>query len=149
MNKKIKSLLEIVLYFVIVIGLALGTPRILVYVMGTEYPIASITSGSMWPTLKKGDIVLIRNVDRADLKVGDIIVYNNSEQIDKDDVGFTIHRIIELQENELKTKGDANNIADVPIGYDQIVGRTLNYGNSPIRIPQIGKLTIWISEMRK
>jgi signal peptidase len=149
MDKKIKSLLEIVLYFVIVIGLALGTPEILVYALGTEYPIASITSSSMWPVLKKGDIVLIKNANKEDLEVGDIIVYKNYEQIRGEDVGFTIHRIVELQENRLKTKGDANNATDNPIEYNQIVGRTLNWGDKPVRIPQIGKLTIWISEIKK
>lgn len=139
-------MIEIALYVAIIVLLAVGTPKALVYVMGTEYPIASITSGSMWPVLKQGDMVLIRSVDKSQLQVGDIIVYKNSEEMIGDNTGFTIHRIVELNENILTTKGDANKVSDLSITYDKVVGRTVNIGDSPIRIPQIGKLTIWISE---
>jgi len=146
MNKILKNMIEIALYVAIIVLLAVGTPKALVYVMGTEYPIASITSGSMWPVLKQGDMVLIRSVDKSQLQVGDIIVYKNSEEMIGDNTGFTIHRIVELNENILTTKGDANKVSDLSITYDKVVGRTVNIGDSPIRIPQIGKLTIWISE---
>lgn len=148
MNKNFRALLETTLYVLIIVGIAFGTPKILTYVMGTEYPIASITSGSMWPELKKGDMVMIQSVEKSELKVGDIIVYKNSEGISKDNSGFTIHRIIELDKNSLRTKGDANEIPDSRIGYDKIIGRTVNWNNKPIRIPQIGNLSIWISEMK-
>ncbi|MDD3190706.1 MAG: signal peptidase I [Candidatus Pacebacteria bacterium] len=148
MNKILKNMVEVALYVAIIVALAVGTPKALVYVMGTEYPVASITSGSMWPVLKKGDMVLIRSVDRSQLAVGDIIVYKNSDALVGDNTGFTIHRIVEMNENNLVTKGDANNIKDAAITYDKIVGRTVNFNSKPVRIPQIGKLTIWISEMK-
>jgi len=114
MNKKIKPIIEILVYIVIVAVLAVGTPKALSYTLGTQHPVASITSGSMWPALKKGDLVFIKNVDRSNLKVRDIVVYKNEK-------GFTIHRIIELNE--------------------------VNWKNKPFRIPQLGKFTICMSEL--
>jgi len=148
-NKKIKSIIEILVYIIVIAVLAIGTPKALVYILGTEYPIASITSGSMWPELKKGDLVFIEYVDKADLKVGDIIVYKNLLTGSRQVSGFTIHRIVELNEDTLKTKGDANNVSDLPVKYDEVIGRTVNWKEKPLRIPQIGKLTIWASGLRK
>ena len=148
MNKKIKSIIEIFLYIAFVAVLVMATPKALVYALGTEYPIASITSGSMWPELKKGDLVFIEYADKNSLAVGDIIVYKNPST-SSGQAGFTIHRIIELNDDTLKTKGDANNISDLSIGYDKVVGRTVNWKEKPFRIPQLGKLTIWASGLRE
>ena len=148
MNKKTKSIIEILIYIIVVVGLVVGTPKALTYALGTEYPIASITSSSMWPDLKKGDLVFIEYADKDSLAVGDIVVFKNLSTGSRQASGFTIHRIIELNEDTVLTKGDANNVADKPVGYDKIVGRTLNWNDKPVRIPQLGKLTIWASGLR-
>jgi len=153
MNKKTRSIVETLIYIIIMAALAVGTPKALCYILNTEHPVASITSGSMWPALKKGDIILIKGVDRSELEIGDIIVYENER-------GFTIHRIIELNEKTLKTKGDANNISDSPVGdannisdspveYEKIVGRTVDLFEKPFRIPKLGNVTIWAEGLRK
>lgn len=141
MNKKTKSIVEILIYLIIIAILAVGTPKVLCYVLDTEYPVASITSGSMWPALKKGDLVLMEGVEKSELKTGDIVVYRNKK-------GFTIHRIIEINEKTLKTKGDANNISDSSIKYEDIVGRTVNISGKPFRIPKLGNVTIWVEGLR-
>jgi len=148
MNKKIKPIVEILIYIIIVAVLAIGTPKALSYFLGVNHPVASITSGSMWPVLKKGDLVFIEYADKNSLAVGDIIVYRNSST-SSGHVGFTIHRIIELNEKTLKTKGDANNVSDPLIKYDEIIGKTVNWKDKPFRIPQLGKFTIWTSGLRK
>ena len=140
-NKKIKSIIEALIYVVVVAALVVGTPKALVYTLGTEYPIASITSSSMWPELKKNDLIFIEYADKNSLAIGDITVFKNEK-------GFTIHRIIELNENTLTTKGDANNVADKPVEYKKIVGRTLDWNDKPVRIPYLGRLTIWASGLK-
>jgi hypothetical protein len=51
-----------------------------------------------------------------------------------------------MNDTTLTTRGDANNVDDTPIKYEQLVGKMLVYGNNkPIRIPWLGKL----SGMRK
>ena len=147
MNKKIKPIIEILVYIVVVAILAIGTPKALSYALGTDHPVASITSGSMWPALKNGDLVFIKYADKNSLAVGDIVVYRNLST-SSGQTGFTIHRITELNHDTLKTKGDANSISDLPIGYDRIVGRTVNWKEKPFRIPHLGKLTIWSSGLR-
>ncbi len=123
-----------------------GTPKALIYVMGTDYPAASITSGSMWPILKKGDLVLINYVKKEDIRIGDIIVFKNLSIDSKQVSGFTIHRVVEINGDLIKTKGDANEITDKPIEYYDVVGRTLNYNGKPVKIPYLGNLTIWASK---
>ncbi|MFZ2969940.1 MAG: signal peptidase I [Minisyncoccia bacterium] len=138
MSKILKTVLENLIYILLLIAISAGTPKALSYVMGTSYPIASITSGSMWPVLKKGDLVLIKYVKNEDIKIGDIVVFKNEN-------GFTIHRVTEITGNKIRTKGDANNISDLAIEYKDIVGRTLIYNEKPVKIPYLGNLTIWAS----
>jgi signal peptidase I len=135
-KKIIKILIEWFIYIFVFVAIVWGTPKALVKIFNTNYPIASITSGSMWPVLKEGDIVFIKGYsgNKADLKVGDIVVFTNEK-------GFTIHRIIELKDETLITQGDANNVADKPIEYNKLVGVMITYKSQPIRIPYLGKLS--------
>ena len=130
-----KILLETAVYVGIVIGILWGVPNLLSKTLGTEYPIAAITSGSMWPVLKQNYIVLIKAVPKETLAVGDIVVWQNER-------GFTIHRIITLNTDTLVTKGDANFTSDDPIAYSDIVGRTVMFGSKPFRIPFLGSVAV-------
>jgi len=135
-KKIIKVALEWFIYIVVFITIVWGTPMILVKMLHTEYPIASITSGSMWPVLKQGDMVFIRGYsgNKQDLKLGDVVVYKNER-------GFTIHRIVKLDEKTLVTKGDANNIDDAPVEYSQLIGKMVTIKGQPLRIPYLGMLS--------
>ena len=135
-----KNLIGWVLYIAILIGLVYGIPRGLAYVLKTDHPMASITSGSMWPELKKGDLILIKGINsKEEINIGDIIVYTNVK-------GFTIHRVIEMNENNLVTKGDANNVKDSPIKYEEVIGKTLTINNKPFRIPFLGIIGLLVNK---
>ncbi|MCR4284246.1 MAG: signal peptidase I [Parcubacteria group bacterium] len=135
-KNKIKSaLINLVIYSAIVFGIIFGFPKALSWYLDTPYPMAAITSGSMWPTLKEGYLIFIKSVPKEDLKIGDIIVYRNN-------LGFTIHRIVKLSEDELITKGDANFQNDTPIKYGDVVGRTLTVFDKQVYIPYLGIITI-------
>lgn len=156
---KKKSLLRTifgwVVYLAILVGLVLGTPKALSMILHTNYPMASITSGSMWPVLKQGDMVLIKGVANKDeISVGDIVVYKNFPSTDSigspqagsgQALGFTIHRVIKKNENTFVTKGDANNVSDAPVAYQELVGKTVNFRNSPLKIPYLGNISIMIN----
>ena len=119
-----------------IVGLVIfALPAFLSKKLGTEYPIAAITSGSMWPVLHKGDLILIEAVGKDDLKKGDIIVWQNNK-------GFTIHRIAKLNEKNLVTKGDANFTEDEPIAYSDVIGRIVEIGDSNARVPYLGYVSI-------
>jgi len=135
-----KNLIGWILYIALLIGLVYGIPRGLAYVLKTEHPMASITSGSMWPELKKGDLILIKGINsKEEINIGDIIVYTNVK-------GFTIHRVIEMNEDNLVTKGDANNVKDKPIKYEEVIGKTLTINNKPFRIPFLGTIGLFINK---
>lgn len=140
MNKVLKNIIGWVLYIGLLVGLIYGIPKGLAYFLKTEYPMASITSGSMWPVLKKGDLILIKGIEGKDeIKVGDIVVYKNSK-------GFTIHRVIEIDENTISTKGDANNVNDSPVSYEEIIGKPLTINDKTIRIPFLGMVSVLINK---
>ena len=138
MSKTLKKILGWVIYLAVLAGLVWGTPKLLTYLLKTPYPMASITSGSMWPVLKTGDMVFIKGVKgKDDFQVGDIIVYQN-------EIGFTIHRVVAKNETTVTTKGDANNVSDAPVKYDEIIGKTVNLKGEPLRIPYLGNISILI-----
>ncbi len=139
MKKIIKETIGWILYVAILIGLIYGIPRGLAYVLKTDYPMASITSGSMWPSLKKGDFIFIKGVkNKEEIGVGDIVVYRNPK-------GFTIHRVIKMNEDTFVTKGDANNVEDNPVSYDEIIGKPIAINDNPLRIPFLGMVSLFIN----
>ncbi len=139
-KKTLKNIAGWILYIAILIALIWGVPKGLAYTLKTEYPMASITSGSMWPALKKGDMVLIKGIEgKGEIKEGDIIVYENQK-------GFTIHRVIKINEDTVVTKGDANNVSDSPVKYEKIIGKTLTLNDKPLRIPFLGNINILINK---
>jgi signal peptidase I len=79
--------------------------------------IFEVASGSMEPTLKINDVLLVKvNVD--DLQKDDIIAYKSEDSI-------ITHRIVMINDNDLIVKGDANNTVDAPIKKDQVIGKVV------------------------
>lgn len=136
MKPIIKKIIGWVVYLAILAVLIYGIPKALVFALKTQYPMASITSGSMWPSLKKGDLVFIKGISgKQDIQINDIVVYRNNQ-------GFTIHRVIGLDETTLTTKGDANNTPDNPVSYSEVIGKTVSFGEKPFRVPMLGMVSI-------
>jgi signal peptidase I len=133
-----KIAINLFIYLAIVAATVWGLPRLLSRVLDTPYPMAAITSGSMWPALKEGDLVFIEGVQKDELMIGDVIVFRNPENDT-----FTIHRIKELREDDLITKGDANFDPDTPISYDDVIGRNVKVFGRSAHIPLIGAVTVW------
>ena len=139
MRRLLRFIVNIGIYIAIVVALLYGLPRFLSWYLETSYPIAAITSGSMWPALRQGDLVFIQHVSREDLKVGDIVVWQNPN-------GFTIHRVKELRENGLVTRGDANFTDDPPVQYEDVIGRTYQIAGKNARLPYFGMITVYASK---
>ncbi len=139
-----KFIFNLIIYILIVGGLVWGLPRLLSWGLNTPYPMAAITSGSMWPVLNEGDLVFIQGVPRESLVVGDVIVFRN-----EGGPGFTIHRIVTLGEDKLTTKGDANFDNDPPVKYQNVVGKALAWGGKPLHIPYLGSITVAANNLRE
>ena len=143
MKKFLKILLDIVIYAAIVALIFWGLPVGLSKWLETPYPMASITSGSMWPVLKEGDLILIQGIkNKEDLKVGEVVVWSNPK-------GFTIHRIVKLSEKTLTTRGDANFKDDAPVKYEDIIGRAYQLAGKYVRIPYLGYISVISASVRK
>ncbi len=104
-----------------------------------KYFIAAVGSGSMEPTINTGDGILVRKLDKdeiKDLNIGDILVYEKYQKI-------VVHRIVTIipDENERRfvTKGDHNNDSDnYVISEEEVIGIAI------FRIPFIGLPTVWL-----
>lgn len=124
--------IKVVLYVVFVATAVYYTPKILSKQLHTQYPLATITSGSMWPALKTNDLILMKGISGTEAQIGQTVIYQNSK-------GFTIHRLIKRQGGKLVTKGDANDVEDAPITESQVIGRIVYvFGSHPFRIPYLG-----------
>lgn len=80
-----------------------------------------IVSGSMEPTIMTGDSIFVKEVPENEIKVNDIISFQDGETI-------TTHRIIAItEENGIKkytTKGDNNQVKDKnKVTYEEIEGK--------------------------
>lgn len=84
-----------------------------------------VASQSMYPTLKKGDLILVKR--QNNYKKGGIITFSNPIGIKKSDT--VTHRIVDIKKEKghtiYKTMGDANNGPDGwKVGENNIVGIT-------------------------
>ena len=86
----------------------------------TKYQMIAIASDSMFPSYQRGDAVIFEKVEVSAIKVGDILVFSNNNQI-------ITHRVAKIKESESKlyfyTKGDANNSLDAePVKQENVLG---------------------------
>ena len=85
------------------------------------YSIFSTETGSMAPTMKKGDIVIVKIGEQVQEQ--DIITY-------KQEKSFITHRIIKKEGNSIIAKGDNNNTQDEPIQEDAVIGKVVHIINN-------------------
>ena len=84
------------------------------------YKVLQVMSGSMDDVFSIGDVILIKETKREDIKKGDIITFKKENII--------THRIIEMNKTNdtmyYTTKGDNNNVNDAEkVKYEEIEGK--------------------------
>lgn len=141
---RFRGVLGWVIYFFVMIFIVFALPKVLSTTLGTPYPMAAITSGSMWPAFREGDLVFIKHVEPAELQVGDVVVFRNVTN-----GTFTIHRIVRLDSETFTTKGDANFDPDAPVKYADLIGRTVLISGKPLRVPYAGAVTVFASNLKQ
>ena len=92
-----------------------------------------VLSGSMESDIHKGDLILTKETNPADLAINDVIAFRDAENT------ITTHRIIEIVvnggENYFITKGDNNSTQDLNlVAYEDVEGIYVG------RIPGIGSM---------
>lgn len=119
-KRKIKHIIEKVLAVIIIC--------ISIYLI-LNYRTSIVVTGSMEPTIKVGSINIVKKTNLNDIKVDDIILYEYNNKI-------ISHRVINKQENIVKTKGDNNISADsIDITEDMVkykVVKTFNFTSTYI-----------------
>ncbi len=118
-----------------IIGGVYFLPRMLASALGTDTPTAVVISRSMWPVLDRGDLVIIKETSLEEIEVGTILVFRHG-------TGISIHRVVRLQGDTIVTKGDANNVEDNPITFDDVVGRNPIWFGRPAKVPMVGQLAL-------
>ena len=82
---------------------------------------AVVVSGSMVPEINVNDLILYRNEDPSQYAIGDVVIF---ERLESDGTtAHIVHRIVAMDDVYVTTKGDANQMEDVPILRSQIIGR--------------------------
>ncbi len=139
----IKRILNIMLSVILFILIAVIAITIVMRVSGNTpnlggYMIFRVSSGSMEPELKIGDVILTKEVpDITSLKKGDIVTYKGQSG---DLTGKLItHQVVKAPYKEnntyyFLTKGLANQDADSPVSEKQLVGIMV------CKIPFLGEL---------
>ena len=136
-RRRLRTLLELCVYVAAILLTVALTPTLLSSVLNTQYPLAGVTSSSMWPTLHKGDMVVLQGVEASgDLAVGDIIGFK------QEDGGFAIHRVVKIDGDKITTKGDANRDADPVIDFNTVVGKVPTVAGKLVKVRYLGYIGI-------
>ena len=96
------------------------------------YKTFNIVTGSMEPTIKVDDIVVVKEEDKKNIKKNDIITFKIENEI-------ITHRIIDIAYDNgtliYTTKGDKNDVTDIEkVQFEQIEGKYVT------KISKIGKI---------
>lgn len=129
--------LKNILIFLILLSAVLATS-----LYPNRSPFGVVSSGSMAPTLNRGDLILVLRVPFDRVGVGDIVVFRDPNN------GMAIaHRVVnKLEDGRLLTKGDNETYLDQarpgpvlpPIGEDLYLGVVPTVAGHPIKIPRLG-----------
>ena len=127
MNK----LLRIPAWMYLYVAAALAIWLTIIAVATPWRPIA-VTSGSMAPAVRAGDVVFIAEPTVETVAQGSIIRYEAGDGVS------VLHRVFSVEGDRYITKGDANPTPDTaPVGLDQIDGV------ARLVVPAIGLPTVW------
>ena len=95
---------------------------------------------SMDRGFKKGNVIFLRGMKPGDIKLGDVIVFNNGGAVP------IIHRIVFIGDDYYQTKGDNNidsfeQLGETNIKQNQILGKAV------MRVPLLGYVKIVFNEI--
>lgn len=97
------------------------------------YSVLEVVSGSMEPTIKIGDLIIIDTKDK-NYKENDIVTFYDVNG------SFVTHRIISIDGDQMITKGDANNSNDEATDMNKIVGKYVR------KVPFLGMLFTYLKK---
>lgn len=134
MNIIFKTLSSVLMILFVVLAMMLVGVRI----FGLQ--VYTVLSGSMEPTYHVGSVIYVKNLDPADLCVGDPLTFGFGPD------ATATHRIVGIFPDEqnpdalcFQTKGDANNSVDESlVSHDEVIGKPI------FTVPYLGYLASFI-----
>jgi len=97
----------------------------------------AVTSDSMRPTFKRGDLVLMQSIN-TEPSVGDIVMFRRPELMLP-----VLHRVVAVSENGVRTKGDARAFEDPwVIPKNEIEAKAVLWAGKPIVLENLGSYFI-------
>lgn len=119
--KRIMEIIAIILIYNIILIIVSSINGKNFNILG--YKAYVINTNSMEPTIKVGDIVIIKKVKSENLNEGDVITFSNQGEV-------ITHRITQIEtigaDTRYITKGDNNNTEDTTkIKYEDILGEEI------------------------
>ena len=120
--KLLKKIINVILTLIIVIAIII----ILLLLIGIKSYVA--LSGSMEPAIETGSLCFVNiKTKYEDIKEQDVIAYKMDDDI------VVIHRVVEVNDKQLITKGDVNDYVDsIVVTKDNYIGKNI------FNIPKIG-----------
>lgn len=98
------------------------------YVNYFGYTYFEILTGSMRDEININDYVFVKITE--DVKENDIISFYSDNDV-------ITHRLMEINDDELITKGDANNTEDLPISKNDVIGKVVYIGHDYGKIVKV------------
>lgn len=90
------------------------------------YSVFRVSSGSMEPELQIGDVILMKECNPMELKIGEIVTYKGvyGEMVGK----AVTHRVVKepfIKGNDyyIQTKGDASQVVDYDVSINNVMGK--------------------------
>lgn len=145
--KIINRVIDILLY--IFVGIVL-TAAVTSTIWNKPMLFSAVRSNSMYPLFERGDMIFINSLNKENtVKIGDIVVFK-AEEGSLSDQGYVVHRIIEeTKDGNYITKGDANDYKDPILKREWIYSKVVTLGKSPVKIPLLGYLPLWMESFQK
>lgn len=120
--RKLIHILAVIAYVLIIVYAIVCIPMIF-----RNQPVV-VLSGSMEPTYKIGSVIYYKKVSQKELKKGDVITFTTKNN------KMVSHRIVNIDNGSIETKGDANKVSDVnKIRYENVRGKV-----GKLSIPYVG-----------
>ena len=128
--KKITHILSNISYILILVYGIVCIPILFKY-----HPLV-VLSGSMEPTCPVGSIIYYKEVPQSELKIGDVVTFTNVDN------QYVSHRIVNIDGDDVSTRGDANNTIDAnTIKLSDIKGKVQR-----VYIPYLGYYVRFVNE---
>lgn len=90
---------------------------------------AVVLSGSMEPALSVGDLIVVQKAESY--SPGDVVVFAQQGSL-------VVHRIVDITDGMVTTRGDANNANDRPVAFADLRGKV------SFHIPGLGHLVTFL-----